>query len=310
MDLNEIRTLHTVVDEGSMNRAATHLELTQPTVSRQIRAIEEEIGTQIFYRRSTGAVLTPAGEEFVLLTRGILLELNRTIDLMKVRYSRRSVFKIACTQTTAHAILAPFIADLNPPIIDLVIVDATNADKQLEIGADLAVTTLRPPPDRRSIEVAKLIIRVQALESAIRTVSKDHHFIDLENFKGEEWILPRTGVPNALFSKYPAPSEIRKRYVTTGVVAQSLAANGYGYAIVTELPALGLAAKTARVDGEAVTCPLYASWDARHEASEELQSVAERLSEWLKTAPGAAGLTPENDPSGDVPESLGPNIVG
>lgn len=296
MDLSEIRTLHTVVREGSMSRAASFLELAQPTVSRQIRAIEEEIGTQVFYRRSTGTVLTPAGEEFVSLTKGILLELDRSIDLMKLRYSRKSVFKIACTQTTAHAILAPFIADVNPPIIDLVIVDATKADKQLEAGADLAITTLRPPPDRCSMEVASLNIRVQAPDTAIQKVSKEHHFIDLENFKDEEWILPRTGVPHAVFSKYNAlNSEVRKRYVTTGVVAQSLAANGYGYAIVTELPALGLAAKTARANGELITCPLFASWDTRHEADEELRSIANRLGFWLKNAPGAAGITPENN---------------
>lgn len=296
MDLNQIRTLHVVVKEGSMSRAASLLELAQPTVSRQIRAIEEEIGTQVFYRRSTGTVLTPAGEEFVALTRSIILELNRSIDLMKLRYSRRSVFKIACTQTTAHAILAPFIADVNPPIIDLVIVDANEADKQLEIGADLAITTLRPPPDRRSIEVANLIVRVQALEPAIQDISKDPDFIDLETFKDEEWILPRTGVPNAVFTNYPSHSEIRKRYVTTGVIAQSLAANGYGYAIVTEMPALGLTARTARANGEAVTCPLYASWDARHEADTELQIVAKNLSHWLNNASRAAGMTPENDP--------------
>lgn len=296
MDLNEIRTLHTVVKEGSMSRAASLLEIAQPTVSRQIRGIEEELGAQVFYRRSTGTVLTPAGEEFLALTRGILLEFDRSIDLMKLRYSRRSVFKIACTQTTAHAILAPFIADVNPPIIDLLIVDATEADKQLETGADLAITTLKPPPDRRSVKVANLIIRVQALEPAIQEISKDHSFIDLESFGDGEWILPRTGVPDAIFSKYAPPhGQVRKRYVTTGVVAQSLAANGYGYALVTELPALGLRARTARANGKPVTCPLFASWDARHEAEGELQSIASQLSHWLKSATGAAGITPEND---------------
>lgn len=61
----EIRVLHyflTVINEGSISRAANSLHITQPTISRQLKELEEELGKQLFIRhKKRGISLTPEG---------------------------------------------------------------------------------------------------------------------------------------------------------------------------------------------------------------------------------------------------------
>jgi DNA-binding transcriptional LysR family regulator len=62
LDWTLLRTFHTVAGTGSLSAAARQLRLSQPTVSRQIAALEKELGTRLFLRRARGLTLTPAAE--------------------------------------------------------------------------------------------------------------------------------------------------------------------------------------------------------------------------------------------------------
>ena len=64
MELRHIRYFLTVADEGSLTKAAEKLLIAQPPLSRQIRDLEEELGTPLFYRKNNGVSLTEAGVRF------------------------------------------------------------------------------------------------------------------------------------------------------------------------------------------------------------------------------------------------------
>ena len=64
----------------NFNRAAENLFITQPSLTYQINAIEQEIGFRLFDRSGKGATLTPAGEQFVSTIRDIHSQLNRAIE--------------------------------------------------------------------------------------------------------------------------------------------------------------------------------------------------------------------------------------
>jgi LysR family glycine cleavage system transcriptional activator len=49
---------------GSFSRAAEELHITQAAISRQIRALEEDLGTSLFERRNRAVFLTEAGRRF------------------------------------------------------------------------------------------------------------------------------------------------------------------------------------------------------------------------------------------------------
>ena len=61
MELRHLRYFVAVATEGSLTRAAERLHLTQPSLSRQIRQLERDIGAPLLERASTGTTLTPAG---------------------------------------------------------------------------------------------------------------------------------------------------------------------------------------------------------------------------------------------------------
>lgn len=65
---------------GNFNRAAENLYISQPTMTYQIKAVEQEIGFAIFSRSGKGASLTPAGEQFVTTLRTVLSELKIAIE--------------------------------------------------------------------------------------------------------------------------------------------------------------------------------------------------------------------------------------
>lgn len=77
MDLKQLRAFLTVAETGNVTRAADMLHLVQPAVSRQIRLLEEDVGTALFERERHGMVLTEAGQALVGYARRALLELDR-----------------------------------------------------------------------------------------------------------------------------------------------------------------------------------------------------------------------------------------
>lgn len=78
MELRVLRYFLTVAREQSFTRAAEQLNITQPTLSRQLAALEEELGTKLFSRGGHGITLT---EEGLLLKRRALemVDLNDQI---------------------------------------------------------------------------------------------------------------------------------------------------------------------------------------------------------------------------------------
>ena len=62
MDLKQLRALITVAETGNVTRAAESLHLVQPAVSRQLKLLEDDVGTVLFARERHGMVLTDAGK--------------------------------------------------------------------------------------------------------------------------------------------------------------------------------------------------------------------------------------------------------
>jgi len=61
-DLRQIGAFLAVCEHGSLGRAAAHLNVTQPALSRTIQRLEAQMGAPLFERYATGMVLTPYGE--------------------------------------------------------------------------------------------------------------------------------------------------------------------------------------------------------------------------------------------------------
>lgn len=79
MDVRQMRYFLAVVDHGTVNRAAEHLFVAQPSLTQSIRRLEAELGTDLFIRQGRGLVLSPAGAALVEPAR----EVVRSLDVAK-----------------------------------------------------------------------------------------------------------------------------------------------------------------------------------------------------------------------------------
>src|SRR6201982_775723 len=75
MELRHLRYFVAVADSGSLTVAAQRiLHTSQPSLSRQIRDLEDEVGTPLLTRRARGIDVTPAGRAFLVPARSVLSE--------------------------------------------------------------------------------------------------------------------------------------------------------------------------------------------------------------------------------------------
>ena len=77
MELRHLRYFIAVAEAGSLTVAAAEkLHTSQPSLSRQIRDLEEEVGAQLLIRRARGIDLTPAGRAFLDHARLVLSQVE------------------------------------------------------------------------------------------------------------------------------------------------------------------------------------------------------------------------------------------
>lgn len=83
MELRHLRYFVATAEELNITRAATRLRVSQPPLSRQIRDLEDEVGTALFDRSNRRLKLTPAGEYFLKEAKIILLHTQRAARVAK-----------------------------------------------------------------------------------------------------------------------------------------------------------------------------------------------------------------------------------
>ena len=80
MDLRQLRYFAVVAEEAHITRAADRLGMQQPPLSQQIKALEQEIGAQLFLRKPRGVQLTEAGLALFKEARLLLDHVERAVD--------------------------------------------------------------------------------------------------------------------------------------------------------------------------------------------------------------------------------------
>jgi DNA-binding transcriptional LysR family regulator len=103
MDVRQLRYFLAIVDHGSVHRAAQELFVAQSSVSQALRALERDLGADLFHRTGRGLVLTPAGERLIGPARDVL----RGVELARATVEAadgQSPGRLVITSTPAPSI--------------------------------------------------------------------------------------------------------------------------------------------------------------------------------------------------------------
>ncbi len=112
MHLRQMRVFCAIVEEGSFRRASDLLELSQPSVSQHIAALEKNYNVKLFRRSGRGVILTPEGRALYTLGRE-LLKLDDSIpatfrDMQALQHGSLS---LGASHHVAESILPPVLDD-------------------------------------------------------------------------------------------------------------------------------------------------------------------------------------------------------
>jgi DNA-binding transcriptional LysR family regulator len=146
-DWNRARAFLVTAEEGSLAAAARALDMTQPTLGRQVAALEQEIGVALFNRAGRGLELTPNGMKLVEHVRAMGDAANRfSLSATGKSDIIEGNISITTTEVLATFILPPLIHKLrqSEPGIEIEII-ATNDESNLNRReADIAIRSFRP----------------------------------------------------------------------------------------------------------------------------------------------------------------------
>lgn len=153
MDLRHLRYFLCVAEEMHFGRAAQRLGISQPPLSQQIRALEEELGVRLFERTSRRVRLTEAGRLFEPEARQTLIQADHAAQT--ARLAQRGLIGQLRIGFTASAPFVTRIADAlyrfrqEHPNVDLVLQELSREDQiaQVEQGKlDIAIIRGLEPP--------------------------------------------------------------------------------------------------------------------------------------------------------------------
>jgi LysR family cyn operon transcriptional activator len=112
MLLRHLRYLLAVADHGGFTRAAEALHVSQPTLSQQIRQLEDTLGVSLFDRTSRTVKPTDAGEAYIECARRVLVELAAgKRALHDVKDLSRGSLRLAMTPTFMAYLVGPLVRD-------------------------------------------------------------------------------------------------------------------------------------------------------------------------------------------------------
>lgn len=208
-DWNRARAFLVTAEEGSFSAAARALGMAQPTLGRQVAALEEELGVSLFERVGNKLVLTATGLD--------LVEHVRAMAEASVRFSRIAagqahaldgLVRVAASEAVSAHLLPPIVAALraaHPGIqVELVASNATSDLRRRE--ADIAIRHVRPHGDDlvarlvRETSIAHLYAAPSYLASignprTAETLAARGHVIGFDDRDTLERMLGSRGLP-------------------------------------------------------------------------------------------------------------------
>jgi DNA-binding transcriptional LysR family regulator len=182
-DWNRARAFLVTADEGSLSAAARALGMAQPTLGRQVTALEEELGVLLFERTARGLTLTVSGLELLDHVRAMGDAATR-VSLSATGQSEQiaGTISISASEVYAAYLLPPILTKLRQlhPDIEIEVVASNTASDLRRREADIAIRNFRPTdPDLIAKKIRDVPARLYATPGYLHKIGNPTDPADL-----------------------------------------------------------------------------------------------------------------------------------
>ena len=161
LELKHLRSFLAVAEQLHFRRAAESIHLSEPALSVQIRALEEQVGVQLFVRDRRKTALTPAGQIFLEEVREMAALTERAIQRARqAAVGQVGTLRVGFVSSAAALLIPPIVMRFRElyPQVDLDLRNVLTADQLVQLAErKLDVGLLRlPVPKQEHIETTVL----------------------------------------------------------------------------------------------------------------------------------------------------------
>jgi DNA-binding transcriptional LysR family regulator len=183
-DWNRAKAFLVTAEQGSLSAAAKVLAVAQPTLGRQVAALELELGLKLFERRGRGLVLTPTGAALVDHVRS-MGEAAARLSLAAASKAEEieGGVRVSASEVVATYRLPRIVAALNEqfPAIEVGIIASNTASDLKGREADIAIRLFEPTQsDLITKRVGDLVAHFYATPGYLRSIGYPQQLTDLQ----------------------------------------------------------------------------------------------------------------------------------
>ncbi|MFI8946926.1 LysR substrate-binding domain-containing protein [Streptomyces sp. NPDC053750] len=289
MEIRVLRYFLAIAEAESVTAAARRVHVAQPSLSRQLAGLEQELGVRLFTRRPGSLTLNAAGRRFRPVARDLVRRAEQATEVMAALGDGEQgpEFTVVASPSTVVSFLAPYMArsTAGPVFRDALQTDPNDVfDVLANSDADIGISTYPAPATLESAVLGRTPVMAQ-LPAGHRYADRD--VLDLADLVAEPLILmSRSNVARLVLDEAVSRAGLAPDIVTetsSAALAQSLAARGSGVCLVTDGARFGLKELVVRGPEGPLTVPLYAGWDRDHYAGTALRELVARLQDFAAT---------------------------
>ncbi|MEG4804944.1 LysR substrate-binding domain-containing protein [Microcoleus sp. ARI1-B5] len=197
MELRHLRYFIAVADKLSFSNAAEGLYIAQSAVSRQIKDLEDELGVQLFDRRSRPLQLTPAGQTFLEESRATLAQLEQAVHkTQRIHQGELGYLTVSFTSSIANGVFPEMLRTFRQryPEVKLILQEEHSAfliqrlrDRQTDIIFLYLYHEISEDNDLETMSLTQ--------EPLVAVLPKNHPLaaqskISLDDLKDREFVMP------------------------------------------------------------------------------------------------------------------------
>ena len=270
MNLRFVRTFVAIADNAGFARAAARLNLTQSAASRQIQALEDELGVRLFARVGRSARLTAEGEDLLVRSRQLLSDAAALGERASALKSGEvGVLRVGSTPQVIENLLAKFLPRYRKrhPGIEIHLVEDGGARLPDRLERDEVHVAIMPAGDDRFRSRLLYPMHVLAVLPQRHRLSR-RAVLDVTELAEEPLLrLAPSFASHAWFEAACQVAHIRPRVLLESVAAQTLIAlaqAGHGIAVVpspVRIPRTGIRVAAVVYRGVSIGRWTVAAWD-------------------------------------------------